>query len=76
MSARLQALGIHQLSVPDRLSLIEEIWDSISETESAVAIGVPDWHKETLDERLTELEQNPGAGSSWDEVKARLWKNA
>jgi putative addiction module component (TIGR02574 family) len=30
MAATLQSLGIDQLSVADRLRLVQEIWDSIS----------------------------------------------
>ena len=41
---------LRQLSVTDRLRLIEEIWDSFDAAEDAV--DFPDWHKRVLDERL------------------------
>ncbi len=72
MSPRLQALGIDRLDVEDRLRLIGEIWDSI-EFDS---VEIPARHKEILDARLKSMEENPGAGSSWEEVKARLWKQS
>ena len=72
MTPRLQALGIDRLDVEERLRLIGEIWDSI-ESES---IEIPDHHKGILDARLKSMEENPGAGSSWEEVKARLWKQS
>ncbi len=31
MSPRLKALGVDQLSVAERILLVEEIWDSIAE---------------------------------------------
>ncbi len=37
MSQILQALGIDQLSVEDRIALVQEIWDSIAvEAEAAI----------------------------------------
>ena len=72
--SRLSTLGIDRLSVSERLSLIDEIWDSISEPKSLGELDVPDWHKTLLDERLADLEKTRDAGSSWEDVKARLWR--
>ena len=72
MTPRLQALGIDRLDAEERLRLIGEIWDSIEFD----AVEIPEWHKEILDARLKSMEENPGAGSSWEEVKARLWKQS
>ncbi len=73
MSPTLQSLGIDRLSVAERLRLVEEIWDSIS--ESPDELPIPEWHRQELDRRLAACKANPEAGSSWEEVKARLWKN-
>lgn len=73
MSHRLEALGIDRLGVEERLQLIGEIWDSIAEFDT---VDIPDSHKEILDARLKSMEENPGLGSSWEEVKARLWKQS
>jgi putative addiction module component (TIGR02574 family) len=70
MSSTMQALGIDRMSVPERLSLIEEIWDSIVAAQETFPI--PEWHKQELDRRLAACEANPDAGSPWEEVKARL----
>jgi putative addiction module component (TIGR02574 family) len=72
MTPRLQALGIDRLDAAERLRLIGEIWDSIEPG----SVEIPEWHKEILDARLKAMEENPGAGSSWEEVKARLWKQS
>lgn len=73
MSPRLEALGIDRLGVEERLQLIGEIWDSIDRLDS---VEIPDSHKKILDARLKAMEENPGSGSSWEEVKARLWKQS
>lgn len=46
-------------------------WDSIADSPEEVQLS--DEQKVELDRRLEALEKNPDAGSSWDEVRARLW---
>ena len=70
MNATLQSLGIDRMTADDKLALIEAIWDSL-QTE-AENLPVPQSHLEELDRRLTAHRDNPKAGSSWEEVKARL----
>lgn len=50
--------------------MVEEIWDSIA-TE-AEALEVPLSHKDELDRRLASYHADPNAGSSWEDVQARL----
>ena len=57
-----------KLSPSDRLQLIEALWDTLSEAD----IPVTAEERALLDERLADLEKNPGAQSPWPEVKARL----
>lgn len=70
MSVFMKSLGIDQLSVDDRLLLLEEIWDSIAADPENVP--VTDAQKQDLQERLDAFQANPKAGAPWDEVKARL----
>jgi putative addiction module component (TIGR02574 family) len=58
------------LPVEDRVRLVEAIWDSISAVPEALPLT--DWQKEELDRRLAELEADPDAGSSLEEVFARI----
>ena len=67
MNADLLAKAL-ELSPSDRLQLIEALWDTLSEEE----IPVTGEERALLDERLADLEKNPGAQSPWPEVKARL----
>jgi putative addiction module component (TIGR02574 family) len=70
MSSALKNLGIERLSIEERLLLVEEIWDSIAAEEEE--IPVTEAQKQDLERRLALYQQNPNAGSSWEEVKARL----
>jgi putative addiction module component (TIGR02574 family) len=35
---------------------------------------IPDWHKDVLNERLEQYEQNPESAISWEELKAKIEK--
>lgn len=56
--------------MPERLRLVEEIWDSIAEVPEDVSL-TPEQRAE-LERRLEAYERNPEAGIPWDEVKAKL----
>jgi putative addiction module component (TIGR02574 family) len=58
------------LSVPERIQLVEDIWDSIAEVPEAV--GLTDEQKAGLDRRLDAYHQNPDAGSPWGMVRERI----
>ena len=60
-----------QLPVPERIRIVEAIWDSIVDKPEGVELT--DEQKAELDRRLEALEKNPGEGSSWAEVRARVW---
>ncbi len=70
MRPSVKSLGIDQLSLAERLLLVEEIWDSI--VAEAERTAVPDTHKQELDRRLVALRAEPHAGASWQDVKALL----
>jgi putative addiction module component (TIGR02574 family) len=72
MSPMLKTLGIDQMSVAQRILLVEEIWDSIASEEAEVPLT--DAQRQDLERRIAAYEANPKAGSSWEEVKARLRK--
>ncbi|MGC8639863.1 MAG: addiction module protein [Isosphaeraceae bacterium] len=70
MSQTLKSLGIDQLSVAQRILLVEEIWDSIA--DEADEAPLTEAQEEDLRRRLQSYAENPKAGSSWKDVKARL----
>ena len=61
---------LRELSVTERMELIEDVWASLSDRPEGVA--VPDWHWELLDARITAHERNPGDAMPWDEVKSDI----
>jgi putative addiction module component (TIGR02574 family) len=61
---------ILKLSVPERIIMVEAIWDSIAEKDDQVGLS-PD-AKQLLEERLDYHNKNRDEGSSWTEVKARI----
>jgi putative addiction module component (TIGR02574 family) len=66
----LKTLGIDQMSVAQRILLVEEIWDSIALEEAEIPLT--EAQRQDLERRIAAYEANPKAGSSWEEVKARL----
>ena len=61
------------LSIPDRIRLVEEIWDTIAEENEAFELT--DAQKRELDRRVEWVRNNPGQGRTWDEIKAEFLKS-
>ena len=58
------------LSIPERIQLVEDIWDTIAiEPE---AIELTEEEKRTIDERLEAYHKNPNIGSPWEDVYKRI----
>ena len=73
MSSTLKKLGIDQLTVAERILLVEEIWDSIGGEEQEIPLT--EAQRQDLQRRIAEYEANPQNGSSWEEVKRRIGKS-
>jgi putative addiction module component (TIGR02574 family) len=58
------------LPVPERLQVVEDIWNSIADVP--YALELTDEDKRLIDERLEMRRRNPSAGSLWEEVCARI----
>ncbi len=65
-----QLSDILQLSVAERIQLVEDIWDSIAVVPEAVPLT--DEQKAELDRRLESYGVNPNEGISWQELKDKL----
>ena len=61
---------ILRLSVPERIQLAEDIWDSIAEVPEAISLS--DDERAELDHRLDAYHRNPTAGSPWEAVRRKL----
>lgn len=66
MAIDIAAMGIHQLSVPERLGLIEQIWETLP--EQVDASEVPEWHLAELAVRRSQADDHPARGKPWREV--------
>lgn len=71
MPPTMKTLGIDQLSIAQRILLVEEIWESIADAGDG-GLPLTESQRQDLQRRLAAYEANPKAGSSWEEVKARL----
>jgi putative addiction module component (TIGR02574 family) len=71
----LNAVSIFDLSPPEKLQLVEDLWDDLSATPSEVPVH--EWQKEELARRKANLMSKWASGLSWGEVKhrvrSRLW---
>jgi len=61
---------IRELPVPERVALVEQIWDSIVEDEASFELT--DAQKSELDRRLAQRDSSIRGGSSWGDVKRRI----
>ncbi|MGH7253251.1 MAG: addiction module protein, partial [Nitrospiraceae bacterium] len=60
MSKGKPTLNIDDLSIQERLQLLEQLWDSLRETPGAVPLT--DAQREELDRRLDDLERSGPEG--------------
>jgi putative addiction module component (TIGR02574 family) len=63
-------LDIAALTPEERLSLLEEIWDSLAKTPAAIPLTKD--QRDELDRRLDELEREGPVGIPWEEVLRRI----
>jgi len=67
---KITATDAIELSIPERIQLVEDIWDTIA-TE-AEAIELTEDEKRIIDERLEAYHRNPDLGSPWEDVYKRI----
>lgn len=61
---------IAQLSVSERIQLVEDIWDTVAAAPDDLSLSEP--QREELERRLQAYRQNPQPVSSWQEVSQRI----
>jgi putative addiction module component (TIGR02574 family) len=61
---------ITQLSTPEKILLVEDLWDSIASDESTVPI--PQSHREELDQRLKKYVSAPGNLLSLEDLRTKV----
>jgi putative addiction module component (TIGR02574 family) len=68
--SKVSLADVLELSVAERIQMVEDIWDSIA----AMPKPLPPTQaqRDELDRRLEDYHQNPDEGSPWEEVKKRI----
>ena len=62
-----------KLSIPERILLVEEIWDTIAEENQAFELS--DAQKRELDRRLDATPSNVPQDRTWEDIKAEFMKS-
>jgi putative addiction module component (TIGR02574 family) len=68
MIPSMQSLGIDRLPVEQRLTLVQEIWDSIAAERQSL---LTEAQRQELERRANDLDKNPDNLIPWEEVKAK-----
>jgi putative addiction module component (TIGR02574 family) len=63
---KISATDTLHLSIPERIQLVEDIWDTIA--VEAQSIELTEDEKRLIDERLEAYHKNPDLGSPWGDV--------
>lgn len=61
-------MEIQKLTVAEKITLAEALWDSVAEQEMDLDLTM----EKTLDSRLASFEIDGQHGDSWSQVKARV----
>jgi putative addiction module component (TIGR02574 family) len=70
MSVSIKSLGIDRLGIDERLTLGDEIWDSIASDSNAIPLT--DAQRSELDYRIADHEKNPDDVIAWHDAKASI----
>ena len=63
---------LEELSASDRLQLLEDVWETF--VRDPASLPLSDEHRREIERRLEAFRRDPSAGSSWEEVRARIKK--
>jgi putative addiction module component (TIGR02574 family) len=63
----MQVSEILQLSVAEKIQIVEDIWDSINESPEEPALSEAE--KTELNKRLENYSENPNEGIEWETLK-------
>lgn len=63
-------LRLDEMSVPEKLQLMEALWQDLSRKEEA--IESPDWHREVLEERERLIASGEARFIDWEQAKEEI----
>lgn len=67
---KITATDALELSIPERIQLVEDIWDTIA--AQADSLELTEHEKKIIEERLEAYHANPELGAPWNEVYKRI----
>ncbi len=67
---KISATDTLDLSIPERIQLVEDIGDTIAAEAQSIELTEDD--KRLIDERLEAYHRNPDLGSPWENVYKRI----
>ena len=63
-------LPLHQMSLPEKLQLMETLWDDL--TRRPDDVSSPAWHKDVIEECRRRAESGEEQFSEWEAAKADI----
>jgi hypothetical protein len=57
---------LEQMTLPEKLRLMEALWEDLCRHDG---VTMPEWHKETLDERQRLIDQGNAGFIDWETAK-------
>ncbi|OGW33046.1 MAG: antitoxin [Nitrospirae bacterium GWC2_42_7] len=67
---KISATDTLELSIPERIQLVEDIWDTI--VVDADSLELTEEDKKIINERLEAYHRNPDTGAPWSEVYKKI----
>jgi putative addiction module component (TIGR02574 family) len=67
---KISATDTLELSIPERIQLVEDIWDTIAAKADTIELSREE--KKIIDQRLDAYHKNPDFGSPWTDVFKRI----
>jgi putative addiction module component (TIGR02574 family) len=68
--SRADQLPYEQLTIAERIELLQKLWDEIADSPNEVELTAA--QRAELDRRLEDYHRDPDAGISWAELRASL----
>ena len=66
---KLQLTELHNLSLKDKLKVVQTLWDDIAEEQAIDSLS--EEHKKILDERLRIINSGKAKFKPWSEIQAK-----
>ena len=68
--SKLKLSEILELSIAERIELVQDIWDSIASVPESLQLTED--QKKEIDRRIEKLDKQPDSAIPWEDLKARI----